>query len=493
MQKKILRDYRFWTVLLCAGLFIALEIMNLLKVSVPTAEHGAASCAFIYAATALPFIIFFIFAAVSLKKNKALIYASLLFILSFLLRILYANFRSLDYVGFLADWMAEYRARSSVKECFTQLVGNYPPPYNYFLIAFSRLDIYDLYLIKTLSFWFETLTVFFAVKIICLVRKERFNYISAAVFLLLPIPLTNSSQWGQCDTMYTMCAVAGIYFALKCKCIPAYAFIGLGFAFKLQTLLIAPVGLVLLFARNADGKKFLLLRFFWLVPAVFFAANCLPVFFGGSLFKAFDVYFNQVTVGNAGQALNGHCANILLPFSAVPDKSVAYYILLVLFILITAITDIFIIYRTLKGTGKVLDARTVLFLCVLLPLNSVFFMPKMLDRFYYIAEIFLFVYFAVYRDKNSFTAYALLETAQWIMYTRGLLKINGLFIIAPLFSAFSLIIAYAAFIKRFPFENKSRLYGVTSKLNGLALLIIEGSSLLPLQDPSPADTDKKNA
>ena len=327
------------------------------------------------------------------------------------------------------------------------------------------MNISDLYLIKTLSFYFEAGTVFFAIKLVGLVRKESFNYLWAAIFLLLPIPFTNSSQWAQCDTMYTMCAVAGIYFALKRLSVPAYLFIGLGLAFKMQTVLILPVGLVLLLARDTDGRKYLLWRYIWLVPLAFMALSCLPVFFGGSFFKVFDVYFNQVAVGNAGHALNGHCANILLPFSSIPDKSVAYYILLVLFIAITAVTDTLIIVSVLKKSGKVLNAQSVLLLCILLPLNSVFFMPKMLDRFYYIAEIFLIIYFAAYRDKNSFIAYALLETAQWLMYTRTLLSINGLYVISPVFSAAALVIVYAMLIKAFPLNG--------NKLNGLAALITE--------------------
>lgn len=472
MKKKFLCDYRFWTVIVCFAFFIVLEILNLLKISFSLTKFGEASCAFICIATALPFIIYFVFAAISLKKNRALIYVSAILALSYLIRLLFANFQSTDYNDHLSRWVAEYRTLE-IKDCFINQVGNYPPLYNYFLILFSRLNISDLYLIKTLSFYFETVTVFFAVKLICLVRKESFNFLWAAIFLLLPIPLTNSSQWAQCDTMYTMCVVAGIYFALKKNSIAAYLFIGLGLAFKMQTVLILPVGLALLFAKDTDGKKFLLLRFIWIVPLVFVAASCLPVFFGGNFFKVFAVYFNQVTVGNKGHALNGHCANILLPFSSIPDKSVAYYILLVLFILITAVTDVFIIYRTLKKTGRILDAQTVLFLCIILPLNSVFFMPKMLDRFYYIAEIFLFIYFAVYRDRNTFTAYILLETAQWLMYTRTLAKIPVLYVISPLFSAFSLIIAYAVFIQKFPFENQSKPNGFTSRLNTLALLIAE--------------------
>lgn len=38
----------------------------------------------------------------------------------------------------------------------------------------------------------------------------------------------------------------------------------------------------------------------------------------------------------------------------------------------------------------------------------------MLDRFFYLAEIFSFVYFAIREDKNSLTAYIALETGVWI-------------------------------------------------------------------------------
>lgn len=477
MNKKILKDYRLWAVLICACFFAVLGIMNLLKVTIPTAQFGAASCAFIYVATALPLIIFFIFSAIRLKKSRTLIYISAMLLLSYFIRILFADFKSSDYICFLSEWMKEYRTLS-IKDCFIKQVGNYPPVYNYFLIAFSRINIYDLYLIKTLSFYFEALTVFFAVKLVCLVRKESFNYLWAAIFFILPVPFTNSSQWAQCDTMYTMTVVAGIYFALRKNSPMAYIFVGLGLAFKMQTVLILPVGLALLFARDTDGKKYLLWRYIWIVPLVFFVASGLPVFFGGSFFKVIAVYFDQVSAGNEGQALNGDCANILLPFKSIAKGSVAYYILLVLFLLITAATDIFIIYKSLKDGKQVLTAQNVLMLCVLLPLNSVFFMPKMLDRFYYIAEMFLIIYFATYRDKNAFTAYVLLETAQWLMYTRALLKIFGLYVIAPIFSVCSLIIAYSMFFQTYPFARCQKLNALT------AFITVQPAQSLPEEQPT---------
>ena len=119
-------------------------------------------------------------------------------------------------------------------ECFTKQVGNYPPLYNYFLILFSRLPVSDLYLIKTLSFYGEVVTAVFAVKIVAAVKREPFHWLWLGILLLLPVYMTNSSQWGQSDTLYVMCAVAGIYFALCRKSLLCCALMGLGLAFKMQ-------------------------------------------------------------------------------------------------------------------------------------------------------------------------------------------------------------------------------------------------------------------
>ena len=268
------------------------------------------------------------------------------------------------------------------------------------------------------------LTAVFAAKLVALVRKDSFSFPVLALFLFFPIFLSNSSKWAQCDTLYAGCALAGIYFALKRKSVLCYICIGLGLAFKLQMLFILPVGLILLLSADKNGKKFILWRYIWVVPLAFIAVSIVPVFFGGSFFKVFSVYFNQATEGNAQHGLNGHCANVLLPFYAVPKGSIAYYILFALFVTITAAILLFLIIHTLRASKRQLSPVQVVLLSVLLPLVSVFFMPKMYDRFYYIAELFLAVLVCVSRNKNTFTAFAALETGQWLILTHPLVGKN---------------------------------------------------------------------
>lgn len=456
LQKKILYDYRFWTVIACLIMFAVLCVFNLLKMSIPTEKsYGAASCIFIYLASFLPFAVIFLCAVIFKVRGRKLLLTGILLTVSFFVRILYSDFISHDYINFLSKWMEEYR-NLNISDCFKNQVGNYPPLYNYFLILFSRIPLKDMYLIKVFSLYGEIIMYLLAAKLAAFIREEKFSFLLLASLTLIPTFLLNSSQWGQCDCFYTACALGAVYLALKHKSVACFFVLGLGLAFKMQMLLIFPAILVFLISKNGDGKKYLLWRWIWVLPLVFFAFSSLPVFFGGSFFKVLKVYANQAVTGN-GTGLNLHCANILLPFSDIPRGCVAYYILLVLFILITAFVDIFIIVFTNHKSGGVMEKEQLLLLCLILSFCSVFFMPKMVDRFFHIPEILAFIYFAFKKDKNSFTVAILIETAQWMMYIRVLINVPVVFCFSPVPMSFALFLLIVRTFKYFPFKKSEKL------------------------------------
>lgn len=458
MSEKKIEKVRLWICIVCALVAVAFVVFDLTRLRIPTAKTSdKMSAIFIYTATLVPFLVFSIF-VFRKRRSEKMFPVLALFALSYFIRIGFADFESVDYTLFLSRWLEEYRAMP-LRECFATQVGNYPPLYNYFLILFSRLPLKELYLIKTLSFYGEALTAFFAVKIITSLKEKEFDWLWLGILLLMPVYMTNSSQWGQCDTLYTMCAVAGIYFALQRKSPLCFVFMGLGLAFKMQMLLIYPVCLILLLAKSErGGGTYLRWRDLWIAPLVFFVVSGLPVFFGGDFFKVVKVFFNQVAVSNDSErGLNGHCPNLLLPFMCVPKSWALYYIVLIVFILLTAGLDAFIIVHALKRSGRVLDKEKIVFLCVLLPLVSVFCMPKMNDRFFYIAEIFSFIYFAAKRDRNSFTAYLALETGVFTMYIRFLLRTNpGFWWFAPFFVGIAVVWQGGRFFGYFPPPEKRK-------------------------------------
>ncbi len=453
-KEKKLNVIRLILCAVCLSAMGILGVYNLTRLRFPAAKTSdAASAAFIYIATALPFLLFSVLAAAKKSLRKA-VPVLFMFALSYVVRIGFADFKSIDYTEFLSKWVEEYR-QMPLGECFTKQVGNYPPLYNYFLILFSRLPVNDLYLIKTLSFYGEVVTAVFAVKIVAAVKREPFHWLWLGILLLMPVYMTNSSQWGQCDTLYVMCAVAGIYFALCRKSLLCCALMGLGLAFKMQVILLYPVCLILLLVKDEDGRKYLRWRDIWIAPLVFFVVSGIPVFFGGSFFKSIEVFFNQMTAGNGAKDLNGHCPNLLLPFIGVPKDWAVYYVILAFFLLVTAAVDTFVVVHALKSSRFVLSREKIVFLCVFLPLVSVFFMPKMLDRFFYLAEIFSFIYFAIRKDKNSLTAYIALETGVWMMYVRFLLRTHPVaWCLSPLFTFAAVIWQTMRFFEYFPPPEK---------------------------------------
>jgi len=450
-----LKDYRFWVLLASIVVFTVLLAFDLNNATLPTPDdYGTASCVFAYIATALPFLIIFAVAAIKLKKSKKLLYTGLFLAVSYFARIIFINYISKDYEDYLSLWVAEYRTLS-IKEGLVKQVGNYAPLYNYFLIALSRIDLKDMYLIKILSIYGEVITAVLAIKIVALARGEKFDFFWLGILLLMPVFIADSTQWGQCDTLYTMCAVAGVYCALKRRSVLCYICMGIGLAFKMQILLIFPAGLILLLAKNKEGEKYLLWRYIWIVPLVFVALSSFSVFCGGNVLKVFKVYLNQTVEGN-GTGLNLHCANITMPLSSIPRGSVAYYILLVFFILVTAVVDTFLIVHCLRRSKGVFDIEQALFVCAIMPFASVYFMPKMLDRFMYLAEMFLFIYFAVKRDKNSFTASLILETGQWMLFAHTLFHLPATHIFSPILSTCALVLVAARYFTYYP-VNKPKL------------------------------------
>ena len=406
----------------------------------------------------MPFLFLSIWAVCKFGRNKTTLIVIGLFALSYFIRILLADFISNDYIFFLSEWVEQYQSLS-VQDCFIQQVGNYTPFYNFFLILFSRLTISSLYLIKTFSFYFEVALAIVVMKLIAVVKKEKVSVVHLAVTLLLVIPLFNSSQWGQCDTIYTFFAVTGIYFAIQHKSVWCFVMMGFGLAIKLQMLFIYPVILILLICKNSNGEKYLVWKHIWFTPLAFIVLNLLPIFFGGSIFKVVEVYQNQIFIGNKSQALCGNCANLLMWFTLISRTSIWYPILTFLFIGIVSVILIFIIVRICKTRINQLEVYHVILLSALIPMVSVFFMLKMLDRYFYIAEIFMFIYMMVASEKKLMRlVYILFEYGILITYITYFKVINHVLIyisypFTNILTGIAVVLLFIHFLQYFKHEK----------------------------------------
>ena len=218
--------------------------------------------------------------------NRKIFWGTLIFI-GILAKTFLFPLKTGDYICFLEPWMNFIKAHGyadSLKYRFY----DYAPSYIYFLIAIAKIGFNPLYAIKILSVLFEYLAAFFIGKIAYQKYKDNLViWISLAVVPLLPTILLNSSYLSQCDSIYAAFALGSVCFILKKKQFLSVLFLGLAFAFKIQTAVLLPFFFVMLLRGNVRWYYFIL------IPAVFILSITPVWFFGRAFTELLNIYLSQ--------------------------------------------------------------------------------------------------------------------------------------------------------------------------------------------------------
>lgn len=289
-----------------------------------------------------------------------------------------------DYNVFLSDWLSKMRELDGV-EPLVQKIGDYNMPYLYFLFIISKLKLNDLILIKWLSCIFDLLAAVFMMKIVSLKSKSTvLNFSAFILTLALPTVLLNGSYWGQCDSILAALCIGSIYFILKGKTSASIVLYALAFSFKLQAVFILPFMIVLCIIKKASPIKLLLF------PAVFLA-TLLPALFAGRPFiDCIRIYFDQ-----AGQYpyMSLNSPSLWQIFENAPIEnfnSVA--------VMLSGLVVISLIAVCLKYKDRI-DLSAQVELAYLSAVLIPFFLPRMHDRYFFIADILSLGVFFFKRKK----------------------------------------------------------------------------------------------
>jgi len=311
----------------------------------------------------------------NLKTGKIIpsILAAVLILAGITARYSGLGFISIDMKGFLFLWYDEILKGgfSSLSESFS----NYTPPYLYLLwIATKTHDFLPkIAAIKSISILFDLLNGFWIYKIISIKYPKGWNaLLGAAIFLSLPTVILNSSFWGQADSIYTCFLLASLYFLLNDRPLPAIVFFGISLSFKAQAVFFAPLLLLLLFRKRIP------LPYFGLIPVVY-ALLMLPAMLAGHpLFALLTIYFNQA---NQYSYLSLNAPNLYTFISNEHYTEVVF-----LGILITSIiTSLWVGIYAKKIKTFTPD---IIVFCAFISVAMVpFLLPKMHDRYFYLADI----------------------------------------------------------------------------------------------------------
>ena len=306
------------------------------------------------------------------------------------LRIPLFNIRSGDYNSFLVKWFDAIKANGGFK-ALGESYGDYTPAYYYILAFLTYLPVNSLYSIKAVSCLFDILLALFtALCVKELTGNKTLSLCAYAAAFLLPTVFLNSAWWAQCDCIFTAFCMASVYFLLRDKKYTAVILYGVAFAFKLQAIFIAPLFAVLWFKRKIPLVSPLL------ILGVYFVF-CIPAWIAGQpLADLLTVYFHQ-----AGEytrlTLNAPTFAALL--GSVRENS--WGILSATLVIFTLCLTVLAMY--ICGRKAEWDKKSYIDFALLFALGVPFFLPRMHERYFYLADLVALVY-AFARPKRLYTA-----------------------------------------------------------------------------------------
>lgn len=196
-----------------------------------------------------------------------------------------------DYKMFFEPWVATLREAGGGFQGLSAEFEyvDYTTPYLLILSFISICPFFNtLILMKMVSVFFDFVAAIAVGFIVYeMTDKKQSGYMAYAVMLFVPTIVANGAMWAQCDIIFTSFVMLSLLFMLKDRPRVSLIFYGIAFAFKLQTLFIAPL-YVLLWVK----KKMKIQHFLWL-PIMYFIGIIPSWIAGKNLWDLLTVYLFQ--------------------------------------------------------------------------------------------------------------------------------------------------------------------------------------------------------
>ncbi|MDR1564152.1 MAG: hypothetical protein LBS74_04255 [Oscillospiraceae bacterium] len=291
------------------------------------------------------------------------------------IRLSMLDYLSSDYIVCLEPWTTALRRPngfSGLQEDF----ANYNMPYLYVLALIGKTNLHQLYPIKFFSIYFDFFAAYYIMRISAFFFKSIQKQI--AVFfavLLFPTVILNSAYWAQCDAVYAAFAVGAVYYGLTKRSRLCFIMLALAIAFKLQAVFIIPFIIVLLFTKRIKLKALLYL------PVTFFLTLVPALLAGKPFMDTISIYYNQANQ-YPSFSMNAPSVYFFLNIDYVFDLKLMNYATV---FLAGAAILLVLYYCWLKRSC--FDTKALLLLAFFFSLLVPFLLPRMHERYFYMAEL----------------------------------------------------------------------------------------------------------
>ncbi len=293
-------------------------------------------------------------------------------------RVTLLSFQSSDYVHCLLPWTKKLGSLP-LKEALRTSVGDNTLPYLYYLTALSRTDWDELLHIKSFSCLFDVILAYVVMRLVMLKTDDaRLHLASYLVVLISPTIMMNSAQWAQCDSIYTVLCLISVLAALTYRgrlCAISWT---LAFCFKLQAIFILPALCVALFMGRVKVRHLLY------IPAVYLATLIPALCSGRSLLSCIEIYFNQTGEYNK---LYLNAPSVWRFFGTERPESLNNMAVLV------AAGGLILFTILCLSFCRKMNTEQLFKLFFISSLLAPFILPRMHERYFYMAEVLSLVYF----------------------------------------------------------------------------------------------------
>ena len=388
-----------WLPGLCT--FAAFFLLMMTRTLTQLADAGTAARAWAVLILCLPLAVMLTFALrlCARRERSTLVQLGVcaLCALAMLARMSFIERSSGDYDIYLADWIAKLAA-GSFSEGMKANIGEYNVLYQYILFIITRLGVPALYAVKAVSFIGDAFLAGAAAKL----AGKKNGLIAFGTALLLPTIVLNGGMFAQCDSLYAACALWGLALALDEKPAASAACFALSFAFKLQSAFILPIVIVLWAGRKLKVREAL-------VFLLTLLAVCLPALLGGkSLHGIVSVYTAQTGLYTG---LNYGAANFfgLMETTGLDVYAYGNFAMALAF----GVCALLVIAGARRA--ETMTDGGYLRLALLQVLLIVFFLPRMHERYFYMAAP-LSIALACRRGGKAVLAAVLIELAMLSTY-----------------------------------------------------------------------------
>ena len=352
-----------------------------------------------------------------LEKPRAgtMLFAGTFAAVAMLARVSMLDFVTADYNSFLSGWLDIFRTGGF--RMLAQNVGDYNLIYQYFLLLITKINLHDLYLIKLISVAFDYALALVMMRAAGRFGGERAKLPTFLLMLVFPTVLLDGACWGQCDSVYVFFIVLSLYWLAADKPVGSAAALAVAFAFKLQTIFFFPVVLLGLLHKKYKLRHAMVFLAAYIVTMI-------PALLAGKPFmeallvyarQSMGQYYDRLTYGapnlyiffpmmdfSTGQpfkwmryipGLDDKGVNPYLNPDLYPDLQHAALYACIALVLVAVIY--WLIHYKEITPEMMLDFAV--FCAIFLP----FVMPKMHERYFFLADV-LSVLYAARHSRRRF-------------------------------------------------------------------------------------------